>query len=241
MIGLPVPLALPQFDSKELVNRELNYQWKEHYEMSWNKLAFICQLVSFKWDSQTRYAVSSICTYLLINELQPSCGVLIVMNVIEVCAWILHWGKSLTSVSGKIISNDFTDALVNHHDQFIHFLETEQEIFVANDNAYICNCKSALLFSATIHNHPQPPTTTYNHLQQPIIWPQPPMIWPQPPKYWLNHPKLWPTFKIQLSCRVELLWWISERLTQALVSHCQRHRRRDTGQTRSILALTNIS
>ena len=46
-------------------------------------------------------------------------------------------GKSPTSVSGETISNDFIDALVNHHDQFINFLENEQEIRVANDNAYI--------------------------------------------------------------------------------------------------------
>ena len=50
---------------------------------------------------------------------------------------ILHCGKSLTSVSGKTIRIDFINALVNHHDQFIHFLETEQEIHVTNDNAYV--------------------------------------------------------------------------------------------------------
>ena len=44
---------------------------------------------------------------------------------------------ALGKVSGKIISSDFINALVNHHDQFIHFVETEQEICVANDNAYI--------------------------------------------------------------------------------------------------------
>ena len=40
---------------------------------------------------------------------------------------------ALGKASAKIICNDFVNVLVNHHDQFICFPETEQETCVAID------------------------------------------------------------------------------------------------------------
>ena len=107
-----------------LINRELKHQWKEHFRVNRNTFDFICHLVSNeiqKQNTQFRQAVP-------------------VVKRVATSLWRLGSGECYLSVglnfalgeaSSKIIGNDFVNALVNHHDQFIYFSETEQESRVA--------------------------------------------------------------------------------------------------------------
>ena len=94
--------------------------------MNRNTFDFICQLASNeiqKQDKQFRQAVP-------------------VAKRVATSLWCLGSGECYRSVglnsalgkaSAKIIGNDFVNVLVNHHDQFIYFPETEQVTRVAID------------------------------------------------------------------------------------------------------------